>query len=50
MTLLMLIGGTPDGAAPSPFFQMVPFLLILAIFYFAQRYIVAGLTAGAVKG
>jgi len=33
-TLLMLIGGTPEGAAPNPFAQMVPFLLILVIFYF----------------
>jgi preprotein translocase subunit YajC len=33
-TLLMVIGGTPDGAAPNPFVQMVPFLLILVIFYF----------------
>lgn len=32
--LLMLIGGTPDGAAPNPFAQMVPFFLILVIFYF----------------
>jgi preprotein translocase subunit YajC len=33
-TLLMLIGGTPDATAPNPFVQMVPFLLILVIFYF----------------
>ena len=33
-TLLLLIGGTPDGAAPNPIVQMVPFLLILVIFYF----------------
>ena len=33
-TLLMLIGGTPEGAAPNPFAQMVPFFLILVIFYF----------------
>jgi preprotein translocase subunit YajC len=33
-TLLLLIGGTPDAAAPNPFVQMVPFLLILVIFYF----------------
>ena len=32
-SLLMLIGGTPDGAAP-PVAQMVPFLLIFVIFYF----------------
>jgi preprotein translocase subunit YajC len=30
----MLIGGTPEGGAPSPFVQMVPFFLILVIFYF----------------
>lgn len=34
MSLLMLIGGTPEGAAPNPFAQMVPFFLILVIFYF----------------
>ena len=33
-TLLLLIGGTPDGAAPNPIVQMAPFLLILVIFYF----------------
>ena len=33
-TLLFLIGGTPDAAAPNPIVQMVPFLLILVIFYF----------------
>ena len=33
-SLLMLIGGTPEGAAPNPFAQMVPFFLILVIFYF----------------
>ena len=33
-TLLMLIGGTPDAPGANPFVQMVPFFLILVIFYF----------------
>jgi len=33
-TLFLWIGGTPEGGSPNPFIQMVPFFLILAIFYF----------------
>ena len=31
---LLALGAPPQGAAPSPWLQFVPFVLVLAIFYF----------------
>jgi preprotein translocase subunit YajC len=32
--VLLLIGGSPDGAPQNPFVVFVPYLMVLAIFYF----------------
>jgi preprotein translocase subunit YajC len=34
--LLIALGTPPSGAAPSPWLQLIPFVLILGIFYFVM--------------